>query len=148
MKEVIRKVTSEVRVYFSSDGKEFATEEACIKHEERLGKDKAIIEAEKLRIKEFDGLMPITASEENENNTFCWYRIENENDFNVVSKACETRWWNTFGGVKKYPEIMCVETCGEEPYEDDAYCYYLSDLMNESVEFWKKFGYKVKMELV
>lgn len=146
MKEVIKKVTREVKIYFSNDGKEFDTKEACVKYEERLRKDEAIDGAEKLRIKELDNLMPITACEENENNTFRWYRIENETDFKTVSKACETRYWNTFGGAKKYPEIMCVETCGEEPYEDDAYCYYLSDLIDESIGFWKKLGYKIEIK--
>lgn len=45
-----------IYTYIAEDGKEFDSQADCVLHEKELAHEKSIEEAEKLRIKELDGL--------------------------------------------------------------------------------------------
>lgn len=143
IREEEKVVKTKISVFVADDGKEFTSKYECEKYEEKQKKNKAVEQAETLRVSSLDDLMPITTDGlANENNTFRWYRLENEKDFKVVNNA----YAGTLGKPSAYPEMMCVETCGYEAYMDDAYSYDMATCRATTEEFWKKLGYKVTFE--
>lgn len=146
VKEETKMVKQIVTLYVAEDGTEFENKWQCEDYEKRNGLGNLIANAEKLRIAELDDCLPLSNDGLiNDNNAFRWYRLENKEDFEAVHKA--------YGGYcftepKDYPEVICVETCGYEPYIDDSYCYYLTDCKIMTEEFWKSLGYKVVFEKI
>ena len=80
----------------------------------------------------------------NKNNVFQWYKVKNKDEFDVLNRAC----LNCLNEPRNYPEIICVETVGYDPYMDDAYNYHMSDMMEDTKDFWNNLGYKVTFEKV
>lgn len=142
-KYVKQLVEVEREVYVTDDGKEFKTERECINYEKNLLKEREIEAAEKLRIPDLDEFLPLdTDGLVNDNNTFRWYKVRSEEEFNILNAAYE----EALTKPDNYPEIICVETVGFEPYMDDAYDYHMGRMMKNTKEFWKKLGYKVTFE--
>ena len=102
-----------------------------------------IAAVEKLRIKELDEHIPLgNDGFVNESNTFRWYRIRNQNDYHILNTAYR----DTIREPSVYPEIICVETVGQEPYQDDAYAYHLADCRKVTEDFWKQLGYQCTIQ--
>lgn len=143
IKEEIKIVEQKVITYVSEDGTEFRTESECKDYETKKFVKNFIEAAEKLRITELDEHLPLSNDGlMNENNTFRWYKLENETDFEIVNKAYR----NSLVVPESYPEIMCVETVGYEAYMDDAYSYDMTTCKKITESFWKKLGVKVTFE--
>ena len=139
----IKMVEQEIVKYIAEDGLIFESECECKKYEEKQILQELIKQAEKLRMKELDDQIPLSDDGlMNENNTFRWYRLENQKDFKTLNKA----YGNQLEEPKNYPEIMCVETDGYEAYLDDAYSYDMTTCKTITENFWEKFGYKVTFE--
>lgn len=135
-------VEEERKIYVADDGKEFTTEKECISYEKNLLKEREIKAAERLRISDLDEFVPLsTDGLANENNTFRWYKVKNEEEFNILNKA-----YSNNLQPDNYPEIICVETVEYVPYVNDAYDYHLSRMMEDTKNFWEKLGYKVTFE--
>lgn len=131
--------------YIADDGREFASARDCEWYEKQKERKCLIDEAEKLRIKELEDLMPLVLDEIMEHHEYRWYRIQNENDYNILSEAYSG---NYFGELASYPAIMCVETydCYCDDYDGDAYNFTLDQCEEDTIKFWEKQGYKVKIE--
>lgn len=145
MKTKIKKkfIEEETRVYVAEDGTEFETEKACRDYEDKILHPVNIKQAEKLRIKYLDGVIPLSNSGlTDENNTFRWYKVENKEDASILNDAYRIK----FKPSLVYPEIICIETAGYEPYKDDAYAYHVTNLKEITENFWKKLGYRVVIE--
>lgn len=141
-KYVKQRVEEDLEVYIANDGEEFENETECIFYENNLEKERKINAAEKLRIPNLDELTPLSVNGlVDENNTFRWYKVKNEDEFNILNMA----YLNDLQ-PDNYPEIICVETIGYEPYKDQAYDYHMSRMMEDTKDFWEKLGYKVTFE--
>lgn len=140
--EEIRAVERKVTVYIAEDGTEFYSADMCKDYEKRL---KSIKTAEELRIAKLSNMLPITNVEFSENNYFEWYLIRNRDDFDAVRQAYTREW---FEDCVEYPNIMCVERTDCQEYEGDAYSYFLTSLMGEMMDFWRKMGYEIEFRKV
>lgn len=144
-KYVKQLVEAEREVYIADDGKKFETERECIFYETNLEKERKIKAAEKLRLHNYDDVLPLSTDGcVNENNIFRWYKVKNEKDFNVLNAACK----EALTRPEKYPEIICVETTGYEPYMDDSYDWHMSKMMEDTKDFWNDLGYEVTFKKV
>ena len=141
IKEEKRIIEQTICTFVAENGEEFDSQYECMKYEKEQEKKAAIEAAEKLRMPELDDKLPLSY-DVNENNSFRWYRVENEEAFDTVNKA----YANSLQAPSHYPEIMCVETVGYEPYEDDGYSCTLTDLKATTEEFWQIMGFKVTLE--
>lgn len=143
IKKVI--VQKERNMYIAEDGMEFNDEYSCRRHEKKISLNKLIEEAEKFRITELDEELPLSNDGTmDENNTYRWYKVDNETEFKAIEKAYRS----TFTIPKKYPEIICVETIGHDAYMDDAYNYNMETCKEITKEFWKKLGIKVTFDTI
>lgn len=131
--------------YIADDGRKFASARDCEQYEKAEKRKTFIEEAEKLRIKELEDLMPLVLDETMEHHEYRWYKLQNENDYNTLSEAYSE---NYFGKTTSYPVIMCVETYDYycDDYDGDAYCFTLDKCKEDTIKFWKKQGYKVRIE--
>ena len=103
-------------------------------------------EAEKLRIRKLDGVVPITrVLEVNEDHKFIWYKVNCEADFKIIVEAYDNRYNDFFGSVT-YPNILCVESNGFLQYTGDACDYWLDEMRSTTETFWTSLGYKVTLE--
>lgn len=142
-KTVKKVIEQETMIYVADDGREFTSETECKQYEEKIIFNNKIEAAEKLRITELDEMIPLSDDGGiNENNTFRWYRVENETDFDVLNEA----YGNSLCRPSIYPEVICVETIGYEAYMDDAYSYNMTTCKYITESFWNKLGYKVTFE--
>lgn len=129
-----------IYTYIAEDGKEFDSQADCVLHEKELAHEKSIEEAEKLRIKELDGLIPLSNDGlMNECSIFRWYKLKSGEDFDILEKA----YGSIFGEPEQYPDIVCIETVGYELYEDDSYSYNMETCKEVTERYWKKLGYEV-----
>ena len=145
IKEETKLVEQKVFTFVAEDGTEFITEKECKDYEEKQIFKALIEEAEKLRITELDEHLPLSNDGlANEYNTFRWYKLNNETDFETVNKA----YGNSLNEPKSYPEIMCVETIGYEAYMDDAYSYNMETCKKITESFWKELGYEINFRKV
>lgn len=136
-------IEEEIKLYVAEDGTEFETKKACRNYEDMILHPANIKQAEKLRIKYLDEVIPLSDSGlTDENNTFRWYNVENEEDASILNDAYRIK----FKPSLVYPEIICIETAGYEPYKDDAYAYHVTNLKGITENFWKKLGYRVVIE--
>lgn len=131
--------------YIADDGREFASEEKCKDYERQKERKCFIEKAEKLRIKELEDSIPLVLDETMEYHEYRWYRLQNENDYNILSEAYSG---NYFDKPVSYPVTMCVETydyyCDE--YDGDAYSFTLDQCKEDTIKFWERQGYKVTIE--
>lgn len=141
IKESKKIIEQTICTFVAEDGKEFDSQYECMKYEKEQEKKAAIEAAEKLSMSELDDKLPLSY-DVNENNSFRWYKVENKEAFDTVNKA----YANSLQAPSHYPEIMCVETTGYEPYEDDAYSCTLTGLKATTEEFWQMMGFKVTLE--
>lgn len=145
IKEEIKLVERKVFTFVAEDGKEFTTEKECKDYEGKQIFKALIEEAEKLRIEEMDEDIPLSNDGlMNECNTFRWYKLESEADFETLNRA----YGNGLIKPEHFPEVMCVETVGYEAYMDDAYSYDMTTCRTITENFWKKLGYKVTFEAI
>lgn len=143
IKEETKVVEQKVIIFVAEDGIEFTTERECKEYEEKQILKGLIEEAEKLRIEALDESLPLSDDGlMNDCNTFRWYKLESEEDFETLNKA----YGNGLSKPKHFPEVMCVETVGYEAYMDDAYSYDMTTCRTITENFWKKLGYKVTFE--
>ena len=109
-KYVKQLVEVEREVYVTDDGKEFKTERECINYEKNLLKEREIEAAEKLRIPDLDEFLPLdTDGLVNDNNTFRWYKVRSEEEFNILNAAYE----EALTKPDNYPEIICGQNDGK-----------------------------------
>lgn len=139
-----RMVEEEVRTYIACDGTEFSFESECVEYEYGLVRAEAIKAANGLRIKRLDGVFPLDTNGEVEGGWWhYWFMIKNQNDWNILRKAFESD-----SGLEKklenYPEVVCIEEC-EDEFGSDPYVFKLSDMLIQTKEFWKLFGYEVEL---
>ena len=135
--------------YIANDGREFLREEDCERYEKKLRRDMKIREAEKLRIRKLDGVVPITRElEANNDHKFIWYKVNCEDDFKIITEAYNDNRYNEneFFGSVAYPNILCVESNGFLQYTGDAYGYWLDEMRSATETFWTSFGYRVTLE--
>ena len=143
IKEETKLVEQKVFTFVAEDGTEFTTEKECKDYEEKQIFKALIEEAEKLRIEEMDEDIPLSNDGlMNECNTFRWYKLDNEADFETLNKA----YGNELSKPEHFPEVMCVETVGYEAYMDDAYSYNMETCKKITESFWKELGVKVTFE--
>lgn len=135
--ERTRVIEEKFVVYISDDGKEFDSYSKCSKYEEEQRQREFIKLAEEKRIKQLDGIVPLTTNGEffSENSQFRWYRVENESDFETIKEAYVAN----FKKPEIYPDIICIE---EDCY-DENYVYSLRDCKKNTEEFWNFFNAKV-----
>lgn len=109
---------------------------------------KKVRDAEKLRIREFDGVMPLIDVETYENHEYVWYKLESEKDFNILKEAFE--YSIDFTVPDCYPILYCVESFDyDNIYEDDnTWTCTINECKDAAVEFWGKFGYKLTFKKV
>lgn len=121
--------------YIADDGREFASVRECEQYEK----------AEKLRIKELEDSMPLVLDETMEHHEYRWYKLQNENDYNILTEAYSG---NYFGEPASYPVIICVETYDYycDDYDGDAYIFTLDKCKEDTIKFWERQGYKVTIE--
>ena len=142
VKREVRTIEKAVMVYTAEDGKEFFSERECREYENQTLLAPKIAAAEKLRIEELNGVIPLVDYEAvAEYSTYSWYEVKNEEEYEVLDDA--------YGGdvcvPKNYPEIICMESTGGEAYMGDSYCYMLSEIRETTEKFWEKMGYEVML---
>ena len=90
-------------------------------------------------ISEAEDIAPINSEEKRDDHNYIWYKINNEEELELLRKAYDYR----IGQVEQYPEIICIEA---DYYYEDIWDYYLSDMFKYTKWFWEKFGYTVSFE--
>ena len=139
-------VEQTVTKYIANDGREFLREEDCERYEKKLRRDVTLREAEKLRIRKLNGVVPITREfGVIQNHRFAWYEVNCEDDFKIITDAYNIR-PNEFFGPVAYPNILCVESNGFVEYAGDAYGYWFDEMRSATKTFWKSLGYRVTLE--
>jgi hypothetical protein len=129
-------VTTEVSVYEAFDGKQFDTEEECLKYELEVDKTlQAEKEAEKLIVL-YDYASPGSSTYSSDSG-LVWYRVNNENEFELLYAA-----YNEVQEPKEYPAWYCIETIC-----DDYYVFELADSTKYIKEFYNELGFDVTIEL-
>lgn len=139
MKEVL------IDIFIADDGTEFKDINECSEYENDLKNEKLEKKFEKFEIKELSGVPPLDtkASYIEGDNDFKWFKVNNKEDVDLIDEVYRD------GAVepKQYPDVICVE------YREQGCCcegwsYFLSEMKEETIEFWKKFGLKVNFEEV
>ena len=149
MRKEKRTITTERTIFIAEDGKEFTTEIECNAYEVRLQKQRTkqelIAAAEKLRIPDLDEVIPLSCdADQCENHTYRWYRLNSIGDYNIL----EAIYPYYLNAPNEYPTIMCIENCGQEPYEDDGFSTTLKTIKHITISFWDKLGYEVSLKKV
>lgn len=135
-------------IYIADDGTQFDTKRHCLEYEKEIEMCKKAKDAEKLRIRELDDVIPLIDVEIYENREYVWYKLENEKDFNILKEAFE--YSIVFTVPDCYPILYCVESFGyDNIYEDDnTWTCTINECKDAAVEFWGKFGYKLTFKKV
>lgn len=132
-----------VKKYIADDGTEFEYKSDCETYERNLSLKKYIKQADDMRIKELDDVLPLDCNGMvEENNNFRWFVLDNKVDYDIVRKAYADA---SLPIPKEYPTIICIESSSyyTEEYNDDCYGYLLENIMVDTKEFWGKLGYEV-----
>lgn len=134
-------IIKDVEVYIADDGKEFCTEYECKEYEATCRKKKFIKNAEKLRIRELDDVIPPTPNSDPDN-IFIWYKVNSKEDYDNILAAYDKR---DYASPAHYPEIVCIESSSYEEYDllTDIYPDFLSSIKKEHQSFWNSFGYNM-----
>lgn len=139
-----RMVEQLINTYIAEDGKEFDTKVDCENYEREIEDARLRAGAEKFEIKELEDTYPLDTDgqEIQENHCYKWYRVNNAEELNTVADLYNA----DFGEFKTYPQTICVEY---EYYHDEfRWIYSLSDMKQNTVEFWKKHGFDVEFKEV
>lgn len=142
--QVVQEEEMDVFIYIAEDGKEFEDKEECEKYEKKLALDKAKKAIEKLELSTVRSTMPLSDDGyPSECNYFHWYKVNSDTDVELLNKVYR----DEIEEPSFYPEIICVETT-EGPSDTifDVYTYYLTNIKNDTINFWKKFGFDVTFE--
>ena len=94
-----RFIEEDTKVYIAEDGTGFETERACRNYEDKILHPANIKQAEKLRIKYLDEVIPLSDSGlTDENNAFRWYKVENEENASILNDVYRTK-FRPFSGL-------------------------------------------------
>lgn len=145
MKTETKRETKEVftEIFIADDGTEFKNESDCERYEYGLNLKELEEKIEILELKKLKDTIPLDTygSSITEGNEFRWFKVTNKNDVDVILRWCGKG--RNYIPPEQYPDIVCVE--------DDGYGKYpmlLSEMKQETINFWKKFGLKVNFEEV
>lgn len=149
MKEIIS------RYYEASDGKIFENYEECKEYEKKYLTDLADSKEKYRKLKameipELSGTCPLSETDLGDSWNFKWFNVRNEeelaflNGFIIDSNAY----------ADKYPAIICVETdeymggyfLDDEKNLTGSYAYSLEECINETKEFFAKFGFEIELK--
>lgn len=137
--EIVKRMKEvEEKMYIAFDGKEFYTEKDCLEHEAEQTRLKHQQRINEMKIKEFYGA-PCDGCENMESWDYEWFKVESEEDMNVLSEYYQMDVMN-MSKVKEFPAFVCVEnsSCG------DAWLVTLDECKNYVEEFFAKgFGIDV-----
>lgn len=136
----VKMVEREIKTYIADDGTEFSSRVECAKYEYELKYKKILETVKSLEIEDLKDILPInTSGIPNENNTFGWYEVKSEKDFEII----DTAYNNSLESLENYPEIICVEL-----ETDFGYVYTLTDCKRETEEFWRQLGYETTFKKI
>ena len=130
--------------YVANDGTEFKFKGDCLEYENRLVTNELKEKVDKLRLVDLDDTYPIDADGQyiSDGKCYTWYQVCDEEDYNILN----TLYKNEISKPTNLPEIICIETDGDDYY--DAWDYHLSDMELSTKAFWKNFGYEVEFKAV
>ena len=133
-----------INTYIAFDGKEFKTEADCRKYEEDIEMQGIKAEAEKLEIKDFEGIYPLDVDAQyiNDNHCFKWYKVNSIEEYEAVKKSYKNS--DDWVTLVEFPEVICVEY--EELWGEDDWLHILSDMKKSTIYFWKKHGFDVEFK--
>ena len=126
--------------YIAIDGKEFKSEGLCLEYENDLEDAKIRARVEKFELKELYGVYPLDTEAQyiNDNHEYKWYRMENREDY----VAFVEMYGDEVSEPEAYPKVVCVEQ--DEHYISDVWVYSLSNMRQNTIDFWKKHGFNVE----
>lgn len=127
-------ISCRTEIFIADDGTEFENKYACIEYE----RGKHLKSVEHLKIEEMTDWYPINCEDCREDHSFTWYKVNNEEEFDLLNVAYE----DALSRPKVYPETICVE----EDYDHDTWDYCLSDMFKRTESFWSRLGYAVSFE--
>ncbi len=138
-----REKTVYEEIYIADDGTQFDTKHHCLEYEKKIEMCKKTKDAEKLRIRELDDVIPLIDVETYTEHEYVWYKLESEKDFNILKEAFEHS--IDFTVPDGYPTLYCVESFDYDfIYEsDNIWTYTLNECKDAAVEFWERFGYNL-----
>lgn len=135
-KEIIEQT---ITTYVAYDGTEFECEFDCLAHEQREKRMENIVSANKLRLRNLDGVIPINSDATvGGDNIFTWYKLNSAKDFDTLMSAF--RYEPEIMKPTFYPTLVCMEHIGLCEYEEQAYGYSLQEMVDITTNFWKKLG--------
>lgn len=138
-----RVVTSNYTVYIADDGKEFDDERKCKEYEKKCKLRVIEPKFEAMKIKELNGIAPLTENEEFPERDFWWFNLNTEEDYDLIVNYYDALNYDLdyMGEPDTYPTTVCV-------MESDSYVetVYLNDIMTMTKWFFGKFGYKVDIK--
>lgn len=133
-KDKIVLVEQRTQVFVADDGTEFRRQEDCENYE----REQRVNLVEHLKISEIEDTVPISSDDFREDHSFHWYKVNNEEEFNLLNVAYD----NILSEPTVYPEIFCIE----EGYDGDVWDYCLSDMFEYTKRFWELLGYTVSFQ--
>ena len=139
-----RLVTTEYKVFVAIDGKEFDSEKSCKKYEKELEVKRLEPMFEKLKIKELDGIHPITLwDSEWPEKDYWWCLLKSADDYKTVVDYYDALNISTeyISEPSKYPMMLCIAE--EDDYIDT---YDMDHLMAATKAFYKKFNINVNFK--
>ena len=102
---------------------------------------------------DLNDIFPLNAGKEEINYENChkWYMVQSLENVEMLEKMYNSTFNNLRDIISKSnePQIVCVsynEDFEEEDLLDDAECYLLADMKEETISFWEKFGFEVEFK--
>lgn len=130
--------TIQQTIWVASDGTEFVSYASCRMYENILRKEYMKEKTAALALSRCDGIFPLTCDRYFlDAEDFYWYKVETPEDLDVLQNVFDIVIYD----VKEFPEIICIN----ERVDEIDYCL-MSSVMEETVDFYKDFGYKVRFE--
>lgn len=131
-----------VTTYVAEDGKEFESEHLCKEYEDRVKNERLKARLDELEIKDMYGLFPIDTQAQyiNDTHEYNWYRLSSEADYLILTEM----YGDDITRPKSYPEIICVEH--DAFYDKDVWAHLLTEMLEDTINFWKKQGYDTKIK--
>ena len=130
--------TIQQTIWVASDGTEFVNYNSCRMYENILRKEYIKEKTATSALSRCDGILPLICDRYFlDAEDFYWYKVETPEDLDVLQNVFDI----VIYGVKEFPEIICIN----ERVDEIDYCL-MSSIMEETVDFYKDFGYKVIFE--
>lgn len=141
-KEVKEVVTS---VYIADDGTEFENKHKCETYEYDLKTKQLNEQITKLEIKELNDIAPLDTKARyiQDNHNFKWFKVNDKKDVDLIGGV----YGDGIVEPKQYPDIICLEIEEGTNY-CESWSLCLSEMKQETIEFWEHFGLKVNFEEV